>query len=99
MGFLYQLPSGVYLTLILFFTSEAENLYISSQFYHSSGIYFEPISTVRLFSENYNFVSYFATLQPENLKYKMVNIFHKLYEHCILTNIASDCNIYNHHTA
>ena len=43
MKFLYQLPSGVYLMLILFFTSEAKNLYINSQFYHSSGIYFEPI--------------------------------------------------------
>ena len=41
--FLYQLPSGVYLMLILFFTFKAENLYINSQFYHSSGIYFEPI--------------------------------------------------------
>ena len=66
MKFLYQLPSGVYLMLILFFTSIAENLYINSQFYHSSGIYFEPISKIRLFSKNYNFISYFDILQPEN---------------------------------
>ena len=84
--------------LILFFTSKADNLYINSQFYHSSGIYFEPISKIRLFSENYNFISYFDILQPENLKYKIVDISHKLYEHCILTNIANNCNIYNHHT-
>ena len=69
MKFLYQLPSGVYLMLILFFTSEAENLYIVPQFYHSSGIYFEPISKIHLFSANYNFISYFDILQPENLEY------------------------------
>ena len=62
MKFRYQLPSGVYLMLILFFTSEAKNLYINSQFYHSSGIYFEPISKIRLFSENYNFISYLDIL-------------------------------------
>ena len=67
--------------LILFFTSEAENLYINSQFYHASGIYFEPISKIRLFSENYNFISYFDILQPEKLKYKIVDISYKLYEH------------------
>ena len=93
MKLLYQLPSGVYLMIILFSTSKAENLYINSQFYHSSGIYFEPISKIRLFSENYNFISYFDILQPENLKYKIVDISHKLYEHCILPNIANNCNI------
>ena len=37
-------------------------------------------------------------MQPENLKYKIVDISYELYEHCILTNIANNCNIYNHHT-
>ena len=98
MKFIYQLPSGVYLMLILFFTSKAENFYINSQFYHSSGIYFKPFSKIRLFSENYNFISYFDILQPENLKYKIIDISHKLYEHCVLINIANNCNIYYHHT-
>ena len=73
-------------------------MYINSQFYHSSGIYFEPISKIRLFSENYNFICYFDILKPEYLKYKIVDISDKLYEYCILTNIANNCNIYNHHT-
>ena len=58
--------------LILFFTSKAERFYNNSQFYQSSDIYFEPISRIRLFSENYNFISYFDILQPENLKYKIL---------------------------
>ena len=99
MKFLYQLPSGVYLMLILFFTSSAENFYINAQFYHSSGIYFEPISKIRLFSKNYNFTSYFDILQPENSKYKIVDISHKLYEHCVLMYIANNCNkLHNRHT-
>ena len=67
MKFLYQLPSRVYVMLILFFTSEEKNLYINSQFYHSFGIYFEPIWKIRLFSEHFNFISYFDILQPEIL--------------------------------
>ena len=82
------------LMLILFFTSTAEHPYIHSQFYHSSGIYFEPISEIRLFSENYNFISYFDILQLENLKYKIYDISHKFYEDCVLTNIVNNCNIH-----
>ena len=37
-------------------------------------------------------------MQSENSKYKIVDISHQLYEHCVFTNIANNCNIYNHHT-
>ena len=71
MKFLYKLPSGVYLMLIMFFTSKAERFYINSQFSHSSGIYFEPLSKIRLFSENDNFISNFdiLLLHPGNIKF------------------------------
>ena len=98
MNFLNQLASGVYLILIPLFYSKAERYYIDSQFSHSSGIYFKLISKVRLFSEKYHFISYIDIFQPDVLKYKIIDFSHKLYEYCILSNIANNCNLYDHQT-
>ena len=84
--------------ILLFFFSKAEKYFIDSQFSHSSRIYFEPISKVRLFSEKYHFISYIDILQPDILKYKITYSSHKLYEYCILLNIANNCNLYDHQT-
>ena len=56
MNYLKQLASGVYLILIPLFYSKAEKYFIDAQFSHSSGIYFEPISKFRHFSEKYHFI-------------------------------------------
>ena len=98
MNFLNQLASRVYLILIPLRFSKAEKYFIDSQFSHSSGIYFEPISKVRLFSEKYYFISYIDIFQPDVLKYKIIDFSHKLYEYCILSNIAYNCNLYDHQT-
>ena len=80
--------------LISTFTSKAENLYISSQLYHSSGIYFEPILKIRLFSENYNFISYSDILPQENLQYKMINVSHKKFVDIVCLQISQITVIY-----
>ena len=49
------------------------------------------------FSEKYHFISYIDIFQPEALKYK-IGFSHKLYEYCILSNIANNCNLYDHQT-
>ena len=98
MNFLNQLASGVYLILIPLFFSKSEKYFIDSQFSHSSGIYFEPISKVRLFPEKYHFISYIDIFQPNVLKYKIIDSSHKLYEYCILSNIADNLNLYDHQT-
>ena len=95
MNFLNQLTSAVYLILITLFHSKAEKHFIDSQFSHSSGIYFEPISKVRVFSEKYHFISYIDIFQPDVLKYKIIDFSHKLYEYCTLSNIANNCNLYD----
>ena len=98
MNFLNQLASRVYLILIPLFFSEAEKYFIYSQFSHSSGIYFERISKVRLFSEKYHFISYIDIFQPDVLKYNIIDNSHKLYEYYILSNIANSCNLYGNQT-
>ena len=88
----------MYLILIPFFFSKAEKYFIDSQFSHSLGIYFEPISKFHLYSENYHFISYIDIFQPDVIKYKIIDSSHKLYEYCILSNIANNFNLYDHQT-
>ena len=97
MNFLNRLASGVYLILIALFYSKAQKYFIDSQFSHSSNIYFESISKVRLFLKNI-FISYIDIFQPDALKYRIIDFSHKLYEYCILSNIANNCNLYDHLT-
>ena len=95
---LQKSASRVYLILIPLVFSNAEKYFIDSQFSHSSGIYFELVSKVHLFSEKYHFISYIDIFQPDVLKYKIIDSSHKLYEYCILSNIANNCNLYDHQT-
>ena len=88
----------MYSILFPFFYSKPETYFIDSQFSHSLGIYFEPISKVRLFPEKYHFISYIDIFQPDVPKYKIIDFSHKLYEYCILSNIANNCNLYDHQT-
>ena len=87
-----QVASRVHLILIPLLFSKVEKYFIDSQFSHSLGIYFEPISKIRLFSKKYHFISYIDIFQPDVLRYKIIDSSHKLYEYCILSNVAN--NIY-----
>ena len=42
--------------------------------------------------------SYIDIFQPDVLKYKIIDFSHKLYEYCILSNNANNCNLYDHQT-
>ena len=98
MNLLNRLAFGLSLILISLFYSKEEKFFIDSQFSHSSGIYFKPILKARLFSEKYHFISYINVFQPDILKYGIIDFSHKLYEYCMLWNIANDCNLYDHQT-
>ena len=43
-------------------------------------------------------ICYIDISQPDVLKYKIIDFSDKLYEYCILSNIANNCNLYDHQT-